>query len=107
MTIKDSVKLMELYAVCPKCSCEVISNGKGSLECDTAAGYFKRTCGCGWYVEVQEGVADEVAPDLQTEEPEPQIEADPAPEPEPEPEPDPVPEPETDTPPPPHTHTGA
>lgn len=105
MTIKDSVKLMELYAVCPKCGCEVIGNGKGALECDTAAGYFKRTCGCGWYVEVQEGVADEAAPDLQMEEPEPQIEVGPAPEPEPEPEvpcePDPVPEPETDT----HTHT--
>ena len=38
MTIKDSVKLMELYAVCPKCGCEVIGNGKGTLECDTAAG---------------------------------------------------------------------
>lgn len=105
MTIKDSVKLMELYAVCPKCGCEVIGNGKGALECDTAAGYFKRTCGCGWYVEVQEGVAAEAAPDLQMEAPEPQIEADPVPEPEPEPEapcePDPVPEPETDT----HTHT--
>ena len=105
MTIKDSVKLMELYAVCPKCGCEVIGNGKGALEGDTAAGYFKRTCGCGWYVEVQEGVAAEAAPDLQMEAPEPQIEADPVPEPEPEPEapcePDPVPEPETDT----HTHT--
>lgn len=101
MTIKDSVKLMELYAVCPKCGCEVIGNGKGALECDTAAGYFKRACGCGWYVEVQEGVAAEAAPDLQMEAPEPQIEVDPAPEPEPEPEapcePDPVPEPETDT----------
>lgn len=54
MTIQDSVKLMELYAVCPKCGCETVGNGKGTLECDTSTGYFKRTCGCGWGVEVQE-----------------------------------------------------
>ena len=54
MTVLDSSKLMELYAVCPKCGCEVIGNGKGTLECDTSIGYFKRTCSCGWLVTVKE-----------------------------------------------------
>lgn len=52
MNITIASKLMELYAACPKCGCEVIGNGKGLLECDTAAGFFKRSCGCGWHVEV-------------------------------------------------------
>lgn len=58
MNITIAAKLMELYAACPKCGCEVIGNGKGALECDTAAGYFKRSCGCGWHVEVTEGKRD-------------------------------------------------
>lgn len=45
MNITIASKLMELYAACPKCGCEVIGNGKGLLECDTAAGFFKRSCG--------------------------------------------------------------
>ena len=40
MNITIASKLMELYAACPKCGCEVIGNGKGLLECDTAAGFF-------------------------------------------------------------------
>lgn len=55
MTVCDSTKLMEIYAVCPKCGCDVVGNGKGTMECDTEAGYFKRTCRCGWHVEVREG----------------------------------------------------
>ena len=55
MNITIASKLMELYAACPKCGCEVIGNGKGLLECDTAAGFFKRSCGCGWHVEVIDG----------------------------------------------------
>ena len=54
MTVLDSSKLMELYAVCPKCGCEVIGNGKGTVECDTSIGYFKRTCSFGWLVTVKE-----------------------------------------------------
>lgn len=103
MTIKDSVKLMELYATCPKCGCEAIGNGKGTLECDTSIGYFKRACGCGWYVEVQEGTADAPSEVFQLDEPEPEAEPEPeevlAPEPEPEPEPEPAPRADT------HTHT--
>lgn len=58
MNITIASKLMELYAACPKCGCEVIGNGKGLLECDTAAGFFKRSCGCGWHVEVMEGITE-------------------------------------------------
>lgn len=42
MNITIASKLMELYAACPKCGCEVIGNGKGLLECDTAAGFLKQ-----------------------------------------------------------------
>ena len=94
MNIKDSIKLMELYAVCPRCGCEVIGNGKGTLECDTAAGSFRRTCSCGWYVEVQEGVVAGQAPEVEVpadEEPDPEPISDEKVEPDPEPEPLPVP----------------
>lgn len=103
MNITIASKLMELYAACPKCGCEVIGNGKGLLECDTAAGFFKRSCGCGWHVEVTEVIAEgsmpEDPPELPAEdedEPEPVAFANPEPEPAPEPisEPEPVLEPE-------------
>lgn len=32
MNITIASKLMELYAACPQCGCEVIGNGKGLLE---------------------------------------------------------------------------
>ena len=54
MTVLDACQLMEKYAVCPECGCEFIGNGKGTMECDTEAGYFKRTCHCGWSVEIKE-----------------------------------------------------
>lgn len=99
MNITIASKLMELYATCPKCGCEVIGNGKGLLECDTAAGFFKRSCGCGWHVEVTEVITEgsmpEAPPELPAEdedEPEPVAFANPEPEPAPEPisEPEPV-----------------
>lgn len=87
MNIVIAAKLMELYAACPNCGCEVIGN-EGALECDTAAGYFKRSCGCGWCVEVTEGIVEEALaedpPELPTEdvdEPEPVAFANPEPEP--------------------------
>ena len=58
MNVKDSAKLMQIYAACPKCGCDAIGNGKGTLEVDTSIGYFKRTCHCGWFVEVKEGVQE-------------------------------------------------
>ena len=60
MDIVIAAKLMEVYAACPKCGCEVIGNGKGALECDTAAGIFRRTCSCGWSVEVRENSSEQV-----------------------------------------------
>ncbi len=80
MTVTQSAKLMELYAACPECGCAVIGNGKGTLECDTGAGYFKRACSCGWYVEVREVMAAPAAPEPVEEDPpveEPSIESDP------------------------------
>ena len=107
MNITIASKLMELYAACPKCGCEVIGNGKGLLECDTAAGFFddQRSGGKvpGWHVEVTEVITEgsmpEAPPELPTEdedEPEPVAFANPEPEPAPKPisEPEPVLEPE-------------
>lgn len=81
MNIMNASKIMEFYAACPECGCEAIGNGKGTLECDTGAGYFKRTCRCGWYVEVQEGIAAPLTvPDSDEKDPpikEPSIAPDP------------------------------
>ena len=54
MTIIESCQLMEKYAKCPNCGCETIGNGTGTLEVDTDMGFFKRTCACGWNVEIKE-----------------------------------------------------
>ena len=56
MTISNVLELMEKYAKCPKCGCETIGNGTGTFEVDTTQGkgYFKRTCHCGWSVEIKE-----------------------------------------------------
>lgn len=50
----DSIELMQKYTQCLECGCEYVGNGKGTLECDTERGYFKRTCHCGWFVEIKE-----------------------------------------------------
>lgn len=54
MTVYDFMEFMNKYAKCPECGCEVVGNGKGTFECDTFKGYFKRTCHCGWFIEVTE-----------------------------------------------------
>lgn len=56
MTITDACSLMEKYAKCPKCGCEVVGNGKGTVDVDTENGFFKRTCSCGWSVTISEDV---------------------------------------------------
>ena len=58
MNLVDACKLMKQFAKCPKCGCETIGGGTGTVECDTAAGYFKRTCQCGWYIQIEEGIED-------------------------------------------------
>lgn len=50
MNVREACKLIEKYAKCPKCGCEVIGNGKGTLE--VYKGIFKRTCHCGWSITI-------------------------------------------------------
>lgn len=54
MTIIDACELMKRYAVCPKCGCEYIGNGKGSIVVDTEVGHFYRNCNCGWEIDLWE-----------------------------------------------------
>ena len=58
MNLVDVCELMRKYTECPKCGCDTIGAGTGTIDIDTRAGYFKRTCQCGWYVEISEGVGD-------------------------------------------------
>lgn len=53
MNVVESCKPIEKYAKCPQCGCDVVGNGKGTL--DIEKGYFKRTCSCGWTVVVEYG----------------------------------------------------
>ena len=55
MDIFDLIEYTKKWAVCPKCGCDTIGNGTGTIEADTNVGYFKRTCKCGWSIEVKEG----------------------------------------------------
>ena len=52
MTIKEACELMNKYAKCPECGSMHVGNDKGKLELDSKNGYFKRTCHCGWSIEI-------------------------------------------------------
>ena len=54
MTLTKAIALGMQYEKCPKCGCDCIGGGKGTLEIDTEIGYFKRSCHCGWSVEIGE-----------------------------------------------------
>ena len=54
MTVMRYLKLLNKYAKCPECGCKEVGNGKGTVDADREKGYFKRTCHCGWYVEIIE-----------------------------------------------------
>lgn len=54
MNIVDVCELLKKYAKCPKCGCETVGAGTGTLDIDTEAGYFIRTCHCGWKIEIRE-----------------------------------------------------
>lgn len=54
MNVSDVIELMRKYTQCPKCGCDTVGAGTGTIEFDTAAGYFKRTCQCGWSIEIKE-----------------------------------------------------
>ncbi|MGQ3740877.1 DUF3797 domain-containing protein [Bacillus sp. Fil] len=49
-----TLELMNEYGKCKQCGNEMI--GEGVLEID--ADVFKRTCKCGWSVEVNEGSSE-------------------------------------------------
>lgn len=52
MTVRKAFELTVQYEKCPECGCDQIGAGMGTLEVDTEIGYFKRTCHCGWAVEI-------------------------------------------------------
>lgn len=52
MKLVDDLNLMRKYAVCPKCGCDTVGAGSGTLEIDDDT--FKRTCHCGWGIEIKE-----------------------------------------------------
>lgn len=45
-----AVRLMRKYAKCKDCGNELIGDGEGTLEINGDT--FKRTCKCGWSIEV-------------------------------------------------------
>jgi predicted RNA-binding Zn-ribbon protein involved in translation (DUF1610 family) len=45
-------ELIKKYTVCPKCGSDKIGNEEGSVEIHNKT--FKRTCKCGWKIEVKE-----------------------------------------------------
>lgn len=52
MNALKAVELLRKYDKCPECGSDKIGNGSGTIEIleDT----FKRTCKCGWSIEVKE-----------------------------------------------------
>lgn len=52
MTIDDAIQLTVQYSRCPNCGCDTIGGGTGTLEIDTEIGCFKRTCQCGWSIDI-------------------------------------------------------
>lgn len=53
MNVADSLKLLRKYETCPECGNGLLGNGEGTLEIDDDT--FKRSCKCGWHVEVNVG----------------------------------------------------
>lgn len=52
MKFKQVNKLLNKYAVCPKCGCDTLGNGDGTLVVEDTT--FERTCKCGFSVKVNE-----------------------------------------------------
>ncbi|MFS1513960.1 DUF3797 domain-containing protein [Chengkuizengella sp. SCS-71B] len=52
MNVVRAMELIKEYEVCEQCGSSHIGNGAGTLEIDDKS--FKRTCKCGWVVEVDD-----------------------------------------------------
>ena len=52
MNAATAYELINKYSQCPKCGRDTIENDTGVIEIKD--GCFKRTCPCGWSVEVKE-----------------------------------------------------
>ncbi|NRS50992.1 DUF3797 domain-containing protein [Brevibacillus sp. HB2.2] len=52
MNAWKAVQLMKKYSKCAECGSEVVGNGEGTLDINDDT--FKRTCKCGWSIEVKE-----------------------------------------------------
>lgn len=50
MKITNAVELMGLYQACLECGNTMVGNGEGTISIE--GDVFKRTCKCGWGVEV-------------------------------------------------------
>lgn len=53
MTVLEAYELINRYSKCPKCGCEAKYNNAEAIKIDDKEGYFKRTCHCGWHIEVK------------------------------------------------------
>jgi hypothetical protein len=52
MNALKTIELLRKYAKCQDCGNDVVSNGEGGIEVTDLT--FKRTCKCGWSIEVNE-----------------------------------------------------
>ena len=51
MNLPTAIEMINKYAVCPQCGSEYVGNGEGVLEIEDNT--FKRSCKCGWSVEIK------------------------------------------------------
>ena len=52
MKLVDAINLIKKYGKCPKCGCDTVGGGTGTI--DIGEGYFQRTCSCGWRIELHD-----------------------------------------------------
>ncbi|MBY0052304.1 DUF3797 domain-containing protein [Brevibacillus agri] len=52
MNARRAMQLMEQYQECPDCGNQYVGSGEGNVEVSDDT--FKRTCKCGWAIEVKE-----------------------------------------------------
>lgn len=52
MNLRRATELMEKYATCQECGSDFIGNGAGTLTVED--NIFRRSCECGWKIEVEE-----------------------------------------------------